>query len=109
MKNDLCEYNKYLDEIIKKNSNINKDLLEEVLTNIKFFQHERLVHLIVTVFVGIICVLFLGFGLITENLYLIILFFLTFILFIPYIFHYYYLENGTQSLYKKYFILKEKM
>jgi len=107
MKNSLQEYNNYLDEVIEKNIK-DKDILDEILTQIKFFQHERLVHLIVTFFVGIAAILFLGFALLLDNITMIILFFLCILLFIPYIFHYYYLENGTQSLYKKYFIIKDK-
>lgn len=109
MRENLKEYNAYLDEIIEKKEIKNKeDLLDEVLTQIKFFQHERLVHLIVTFFEGIGTVLFLGFALLTNNIGMYILFFLGILLFFPYILHYYYLENGTQSLYKKYFKIKEK-
>ena len=109
MRENLKEYNAYLDEIIEKKEIKNKeDLLDEVLTQIKFFQHERLVHLIVTFFEGIGTVLFLGFALLTNNVGMYLLFFLGILLFFPYILHYYYLENGTQSLYKKYFKIKEK-
>ncbi len=109
MRENLKEYNAYLDEIIEKKEIKNKeDLLDEVLTQIKFFQHERLVHLIVTFFEGIGTVLFLGFALLTNNIGMYLLFFLGILLFFPYILHYYYLENGTQSLYKKYFKIKEK-
>ncbi len=109
MKQSLKSYHKYLDQYI--NGEIKKDkqeILEEILIQIKFFQHERLIHLIVTFFVGIAAILFLGFSLILDNIGMILLFFLAIALFMPYIFHYYYLENGTQALYKKYFIIKEK-
>lgn len=109
MKDNLKDYINTLNKILEKNKIENKKkILEEILLQIKFFQHERLVHLIVTFFVGIACILFLGFALILNNLGFLCLFFLTFILFIPYIFHYYYLENGVQTLYKKYFELEEK-
>lgn len=109
MRESLKNYNEYLDEIINGNEIKNKeDLLDEVLTQIKFFQHERLIHLIVTFFEGIGTVLFLGFALLTESIGMYLLFFLGILLFFPYIMHYYYLENGTQALYKKYFQIKEK-
>lgn len=80
---------------------------DKLKTKIEFFQHERLVHLIVTFFVGISSInLLIGF-IITENIGLGILFFTTLLLFIPYIFHYYYLENGIQKLYDLYFKIKE--
>lgn len=109
MRENLKQYNEYLDEIIEKKDIKNKEeLLDEILTQIKFFQHERLIHLIVTFFEGIGTILFLGFGLITNNVGMFLLFFVGIVLFFPYILHYYYLENGTQSLYKKYFKIKEK-
>lgn len=98
MKKELEEYIKYVENNKKK-----KDLKEEVLIKIKFFEHERLVHLIVTFFTGIAAILFfLGF-LIIESIPLFILFIITLLLFIPYIIHYFYLENGTQKLQRLYF------
>ena len=94
MKLKLKNYIKKTENNIKNNK-VNKD---ELILFIKFFQHERLVHLIVTFFVGIAAILFLISFLLLENIYLFILFLITLFLFIPYIFHYYYLENGTQKL-----------
>jgi len=106
MKQKLNDYIKELEDKIENNK-IEKDLAEEVLTKIQFFQHERLVHLIVTFFTGISCVLFLLGFISLEILPLLFLFLLTLCLFIPYIFHYYTLENGTQRLYDIYFKIKE--
>ena len=74
----------------------------DLLVNISFFQHERLIHLIVTALFALMTVLglllflqqpsFLTLGL--EGLFLALL--------IPYIVHYYYLENGVQKLYTFY-------
>ena len=98
MKLKLENYIKKTENNIKNNK-VNKD---ELIIVIKFFQHERLVHLIVTFFVGIAAILFLISFLLLENIYLFILFLITLCLFIPYIFHYYYLENGTQKSYDLY-------
>ncbi len=98
MKLKLEKYIKKTENDIKNNE-VNKD---ELLVVIKFFQHERLVHLMVTFFVGISSILFLIGFLLVENIYLFVLFLITLCLFIPYIFHYYYLENGTQKLYELY-------
>lgn len=104
LNNYICE----LEDKIK-NNRIDKDLDEEVLRTIQFFQHERFVHLLVTVFVGISCILFL-LGTLQFGLFgLLILFIITLLLFIPYIFHYYYLENGTQKLYDLYFEIEKKI
>ena len=99
MKQSIKEYIKELEN--NKKSMANKT--NEILIKIKFFQHERLIHLIVTSFVGICAVLFLLGSLAFENIGLIILFIITFLLFVPYIFYYYTLENGVQKLYDLYF------
>ena len=109
MRYDLKNYLTEIDKILTENKIKNKDeILENHLHQISFFQHERFVHLIVTVFVGICTTLFLLFGILLSNIYVLLLFGLTFILFVPYIFHYYFLENGVQKLYHQYWSLKEK-
>ena len=109
MRYDLKNYLTEIDKILSENKIKNKDeILENHLHQISFFQHERFVHLIVTVFVGICTTLFLLFGILLSNIYVLLLFGLTFILFVPYIFHYYFLENGVQKLYHQYWSLKEK-
>lgn len=108
MKNSLKKYIEYLEKLPKKETKNNKELQQEILLQIKLFQHERLIHLIVTVFVGIVSILIFGFALILENTYLMILFLILLCLFIPYIFHYYYLENGVQKLYKIYWDTTKK-
>ena len=75
---------------------------KELLTQIQFFQHERLVHLIVTVLFALLTVLTLFASLLIENLLLLVLFAMFLILLIPYIRHYYILENGVQKLYEYY-------
>ena len=93
MRLKLHDYIKSLDE--------GKEIID--INYIIFFQHERLVHLIVTFFVGIAMVLyFVGF-VISENILVFIIFILLLCLFVPYIFHYYYLENNVQKLYDYYF------
>ena len=109
MKESLKEYNAYLDKVIdSKKIEKKEELLEEILIQIKFFQHERLVHLIVTFMTAIATILFLFFSVLLESIGMTLLFIITFCLFVPYIFHYYYLENSVQALYKKYFKIKEK-
>jgi hypothetical protein len=65
-------------------------------------QHERLVHLIVTVLFALLTVMSLGFLAANPSLQMSLLFMLFLILVIPYIEHYYFLENGVQKLYRYY-------
>ena len=107
MKYNLKEYLKYIRNL-ETNKKIDKEEISDLLTNIKFFQHERLIHLIVTVFVGISTILFFGIALENELISFIILALITLVLFIFYILHYYFLENSVQELYKHYWNLKDK-
>lgn len=79
-----------------------KRQLEDLLIQIGFFQHERLIHLIVTVVFALLTMLAILGTLIAPQpaLFLLILFLL--ILLVPYIRHYYILENGVQKLYRFY-------
>lgn len=93
-----------IDELLKsKESNINyENEIKNHLIHINFFQHERLIHLIVTV---VFAILTIGIFLYTISLpsmpfFLLTAFFM--ILLIPYIKHYYLLENSVQYMYKQY-------
>ena len=105
MKKKLSVYIQELEEEIKEKKIESNP--EDVLEWIQFYQHERLIHLIVTFFVGIGCILFLLGTLAFETISLLLLFLLTLCLFIPYIFYYYYLENNLQKLYDIYFEIKK--
>ncbi len=74
-------------------------LREELLVQIGFFQHERLVHLIVTVTFALLTMLAILGCVLSPELMLFVLVLLLLILLVPYIRHYYILENGVQKLY----------
>ena len=79
-----------------------EELRREVLVQIQFFQHERLIHLIVTITFAILTVMsVLGF-VATAQIGLLILTGMLLVLLVPYIRHYYILENGVQKLYQYY-------
>lgn len=107
MKKALNNYITSVEEKLKNNKQ-NNQLADDILIRISFFQHERLVHLIVTFFTGIATIMFLLGALHFENIPLLLLFLITLCLFIPYIFHYYFLENGVQKLYDLFYKAKGK-
>lgn len=76
-----------------------KKACKDMLIQIGFFQHERLVHLIVTVTFSLLTVGTLIACLFIQQLALYCLTILFLVLLIPYIRHYYILENGVQKLY----------
>ena len=109
MKKELKSYLNKIREIDNKEKINNKnEIIEELIKQIEFTQHERLIHLIVTVFVGLSTLILLGLGMVTESISFIIVSLITLVLFMFYIFHYYFLENTTQELYKHYFSIKKK-
>lgn len=93
-------------ELLKKRPD--KNLAENIITELSIFQHERLIHLIVTVFAGTCTIIFLLSFLYFETIAFLLLFLLTLSLFIPYIYHYYFLENSIQKLYNLYWKAKGK-
>ncbi len=92
---------KYLDDYIKELENKkNKIDIEELKTKISFFQHERLIHLIVTLFFSLFAIIFTFISLYTTNKYIYVISLILYVFVVFYILHYYYLENGVQKLYK---------
>ncbi|MBQ3783275.1 MAG: hypothetical protein II838_07530 [Lachnospiraceae bacterium] len=111
MKKRILEYRERIDKLLEQeDENIDYDeVLKEHLTQIAFFQHERLIHLIVTVTFAIMTVMALGILLITGLIEVIGLIVLLLILLIPYVMHYYLLENETQKMYNQYDTLLTKI
>jgi len=79
-----------------------KELRERLLTEIAFFQHERLIHLIVTVTFAVMAILTIILIVISSSVLFAALELLFAVLLVPYIIHYYHLENGVQHLYRYY-------
>ena len=78
------------------------ELCKQHLIQIQFFQHERLIHLIVTCLFAILAFAVFITLLFTFSIGLLLLFGALFILLVPYIRHYYFLENGVQKMYEQY-------
>ncbi|MBR4776618.1 MAG: hypothetical protein IK007_03285 [Lachnospiraceae bacterium] len=107
MRKRILEYRKMMDELLKKLEAGSTDvdimaLKAEHTTQIAFFQHERLIHLIVTVLFAILEFMAFLFVLIMPNIGTILLTFAVLILLVPYIRHYYLLENEVQKMYVQY-------
>ncbi|MFA5109568.1 MAG: hypothetical protein WC458_03420 [Patescibacteria group bacterium] len=110
MKKYLKTHISFVEENLKKKSQVDwKNLSEFNRTQIGFFQHERLIHLLITLFFGLLfflsviaellltavgnSLIFLNIGLTAVNaIFLLVLGF--------YIGHYFILENGVQELYQ---------
>ncbi len=104
MKETMAFVRKYIDEEMQSApEDRTRKVLAEFEKKISFFQHERLIHLIVTFFFALfllmeIYALFtLPFSYAPVCGVLVVLFF---VLVVAYVFHYYFLENSVQQMYK---------
>lgn len=102
MKRRLLNYIDYVNKELQKEELDMEAFSRQLLTQIQFFQHERLVHLIVTVTFALLLMTTFGIFMITETISVLALSGLILVLLIPYISHYYLLENGVQKLYTMY-------
>ena len=99
MREYLGEYVKEIDKKIKEKNITEKDI-ENHLTKIEFFQHERIIHLLVTLTYGIF--LFLSVIIFTKIWLFVIVIYIALIFLLFYVRHYFFLENNVQYLYKQY-------
>lgn len=104
MKKRILGYRTRIDRILEENApDTNwEELLSEHLVQIGFFQHERLVHLLVTLAFALFAILTIFVTMFSPSPGLLALTILFLVLLIPYIQHYYLLENETQKMYVQY-------
>ena len=60
MEKRIINYRKYIDELLQKDNLDWDEVIREHLIQVSFFQHERLIHLIVTVTFAILEVIVIG-------------------------------------------------
>lgn len=99
MREYLGDYIKEVDKKIEEKNITEKDI-ENHLIKIEFFQHERLIHLLVTLAYGIF--LFLSVLIFTQIWIFVIVIYIALIFLLFYVRHYFFLENNIQYLYKQY-------
>ncbi|MGN0165929.1 MAG: hypothetical protein ACI39R_07075 [Lachnospiraceae bacterium] len=104
MKKRIIEYMNSIDRLLSE-ADDNVDWEKEIqkhLIQIGFFMHERLVHLIVTMVFAILTVLSILYAIGNPTIGMLVLILAFMVLLVPYIMHYYLLENGVQKMYKQY-------
>ncbi len=112
MRKRILEYVKMIDEMLKKEESASQpfggsradadEVINRHLTQISFFMHERLIHLIVTVIFAILTFMSMMFFIYCGEIMIFILTISLLVLLVPYIRHYYCLENNTQHMYEQY-------
>lgn len=109
MTKQIKDYLAYLESFMQKEHTPEEYAAEraKMLTRISFYQHERLIHLLVTLAFAVFFLLALFMFLAVGGVGLLILAALFMILLIPYISHYYFLENSVQKIYLIYYNIEE--
>lgn len=102
MEKRILNYRKYIDELLTRSDLDWEAVIKEHLIQISFFQHERLIHLIVTITFAILEVIVIGLCVVSFTLGVGLLALALLILLIPYVRHYYILENEVQKMYWQY-------
>lgn len=109
MERRIIDYCKMIDQMLADGTEMDwTEAKREHLVQISFFQHERLIHLIVTVTFALLEMISTVIVLLTDNLAMIILSILLLGLLLPYIRHYYRLEDEVQKMYRQYDRMTEK-
>ncbi len=107
MEKRIRTYRAWMDELLKREGGDWKKIREEHLVQVGFFQHERMIHLIVTITFALLTMLSLCALVIVGSvggnpLSFLILVIALLVLLVPYVRHYYILENEVQKMYVQY-------
>lgn len=101
MKKYLTDYLAALEAKLASGEALDYDDLERShLIMIQFMQHERLVHFLVTILFALGFFISLVIYLLGEVIMMLPLLILILALLVPYIAHYYFLENSVQKMYR---------
>ena len=99
MKKYIIRYLKYVEENKK---GADEEFIQKHLQKIEFFQAERVVHLLVTLATLIVDIMAFVVGVALTNIYSIIIGYMIMCFLIPYVLHYFFLENAMWKMYEQY-------
>lgn len=111
MKKQIQEYVKYVKMLLTEDAPGTdwEEVSKQHLIKIEFYQHERLIHLIVTALFAVMEVICVATLLATANLWALALMVMILILLVPYVGHYYFLENSVQELYLIHDVIRSRL
>lgn len=104
MADRIKQYMTYIDNLLESEDE-DIDWEEEMrkhLVEIAFFAHERFIHLIVTVLFALMAIMVFLYAFSNFSIPIALLIILLLSLLIPYIKHYFLLENSVQDMYEQY-------
>lgn len=109
MKKRITAYLAYIDQLLETEDADWEKERKKHLVQIGFFAHERTVHLIVMVLFALCTLLSMLYFVFTSEPVILLLTGAFFILLVPYIMHYYLLENSVQKMYVQYDVMQNKI
>ena len=105
MKKYIKEYISEIDKKINNNHKFSSDEIDDFLFKMELFQKERIIHLVITLSYVFFTIIFLF---ITKYIFaMFIIFFILLIFDSFYVYHYFFLENSVQYMYKQYDKIKQ--
>ena len=108
MKKRLLGYRRSIDAILAQGGSRDWGALcREHLVQISFFQHERLIHLLVTGLFALIEIVTTVLAVLSPSPAVLALFIAALVLLVPYINYYFFLEREVQKLYGQYDRIRE--
>ena len=109
MADRIKQYMIYENELLESDEEVNwEDEMQKLLVQIAFFAHERFIHLVVTVLFALMTTMVFLYTFSNFSIPLLLLMILLLGILIPYIKHYFLLENSVQDMYEQYDKMQEK-
>ena len=100
MKEYMKEYIKEIDDKINDHHKFSNEEIEYFLFKMNLFQKERVIHLVITLSYVFFTILFLF---LTKYIFMMFIVFFILLVFDGfYVYHYFFLENSVQYMYKQY-------
>ena len=105
MKEYIKEYISDIDKKITNNYHFTKEEIDDFFLKLNLFQKERIIHLVITLSYVFFTILFLF---LTKYIFMLFIIFFILLIFDSFhVYHYFFLENSVQYMYKQYDKIKK--
>ena len=109
MADRIKQYMNYVNRLLESSEECDwEEEMQKHLVQIAFFAHERFIHLVVTVLFALMTTMVFLYTFHNFTIPLLLLLILLMGLLVPYIKHYFVLENSVQDMYEQYGKMQEK-
>ena len=109
MADRIKQYMNYVNRLLESSEECDwEEEMQKHLVQIAFFAHERFIHLVVTVLFALMTTMVFLYTFHNFTIPLLLLLILLMGLLVPYIKHYFVLENSVQDMYEQYDKMQEK-